>query len=229
MLEAAYATQPWHWSPDHVHGPMDIIAGSILVQHTTWTNAERALERLRAACALDAPTILHMPDADLVELIRVSGTPQVKLRRLRAVAQTIEDAGGLEALFALADGELRARLLATHGIGPETADAIMLYGDGRRTFLIDAYTIRLFRRLGLGPDGGDAYAAWQRWFEDALPHADAAMFQRFHAHIVLHGKALCRVLPLCAACPFLADCAFGQASAGSTLPRQRAVQPPSTT
>lgn len=209
LLEAAYGAETWHWAPDYVRGPLDIIVGAVLVQHTTWKNAERALEQLRAAGALDAGALLSLPDDGLLALIRVSGTPTVKLRRLRAIARTIGTAGGVDALLALPQPELRARLLATHGVGPETADGIALYAARHRVFVVDAYTTRLFGRLGLTPAAGTDYGAWQRYIEEALPAADAALFQRLHAHIVLHGRALCRPRPRCARCPLLAVCPTG--------------------
>jgi endonuclease-3 related protein len=193
---------------------MDVIAGAILVQHTAWRNAERALEQMRDAGALDSRRLATMPDEALVPLIRISGTPTVKARRVRAIAAAIEDAGGIDALFSLPDAELRARLLATHGIGEETADAIMLYAAGRRVFEIDAYTRRMFRRVGVGPDA-DTYGAWQRFFEDALRDGDASLFQRYHAYIVLHGKTLCRAVPRCASCPVRDLCDTGQAATGA--------------
>jgi endonuclease-3 related protein len=193
--------------PDAITGPFDVIAGAVLVQHTTWTNAERALDALRAAGALDAKSLVRMDEDQIAALVRVSGTPSIKARRLRAVAQTIVRAGGLAKLLALPAGELRAALIATHGIGPETADAIALYAAARPAFVIDNYTKRLFRRLGLGPES-DGYDAWQRWFHDALP-ADVALYRNYHAYIVLHGKALCRPIPRCAPCPLLARCPDG--------------------
>ena len=208
-LEAAYGGQTWHWAPEHVRGPFDVIAGAILVQHTTWVNAERALEQLRVAGALDVSALLSRPDDELLGLIRVSGTPTVKLHRLRAIAQTIADAGGLDALLALPPADLRARLLATHGVGMETADGIALYAAGHPVFVVDAYSTRLLTRLGLTPAEGRSYEAWQRYIEDALPAADAVTFQRLHAHIVLHGKALCRTRPRCASCPLLQVCPTG--------------------
>lgn len=210
-LDAAYASETWHWSPDYVRGSMDIIASAILVQHTVWSNAERALEALRDADLLDTSKLIAVPDDVLLPLIRISGTPTVKARRLRAIAATIEDAGDLTTFLALPDAELRARLLATHGVGPETADGIMLYAAHRRAFIVDAYTQRLFRRIGLGPET-DRYDDWQRYFDLALPDADAAAFQRQHAHIVLHGKALCRAKPRCAACPLRALCETGRSA-----------------
>ncbi len=204
-LGRAYGDEVWHWMPDYVDGPMDVVAGAVLVQHTNWRNAERALESLRAAGALDAPAILAMPEGALAALIRISGTPSIKARRLRAVARTIEDAGGLAAFLALPLEELRPLLLATHGIGAETADGIALYAAGRRVFVIDAYTKRVFRRIGLGPQG-DGYETWRSYFEEALPRADAAAFQRHHAWTVLHAKARCRARPVCGGCPVRGLC-----------------------
>lgn len=209
-LDARYGGETWHWMPDAVRGPIDIIVSAVLVQHTTWTNAERALDALHAAGALDVRALATMPLDEIAALVRVSGTPRIKARRLRALAETIERAGGLDAFLALPAGALRERLLATHGVGPETADAIMLYAAGRPSFVIDAYTKRLFARLGLGPaDGG--YASWQRWFERALAGvASVELYRRYHGHIVLHAKALCRSTPRCAPCPLLAQCPEGR-------------------
>jgi endonuclease-3 related protein len=193
---------------------MDIVAGAVLVQHTTWINAERALERLRAAGALDPAKLVCMPQDEIASLVRVSGTPSIKARRLRAVAEMIVRAGGIEQLLALPQGELRACLLSTHGIGPETADAITLYAAHQRAFVIDAYTRRVFRRIGLGPER-DSYEAWQRWFEGRLPNHEVRDYQRHHAVIVLHAKALCRPVPRCDACPLLGCCDFGAAMASN--------------
>ncbi len=211
LLDAAYGNEHWHWMPDLVRGPLDIIAGAILVQHTTWQTAERALESLRSAGMLDIDALATAPEDQIAALVRIAGTPTIKARRLRAIATMIRDAGGIDAFLRLPLDEMRPLLLATHGVGPETADAIALYAAGRRTFVIDAYTIRLFTRLGIGPTLR-SYEGWRRWFEEALPDADATLFQRYHAWIVLHCKARCRVRPLCDGCPLLADCAYGQSA-----------------
>ncbi len=223
ILDARYRGETWHWLADAVHGPMDIVAGAVLVQHTTWTNAERALGSMRAAGALDPQALAAMPPADLAALVRVSGTPTIKARRLRAVAETIVRAGGIDALLALPPLTLCERLLATHGIGPETADAIALYAAGSLVFVIDAYTRRLFGRLGIGPAHG-GYAAWQGYFEDALAgEASVDLFQRYHGYIVLHAKALCRTVPRCAPCPLLPRCPDGQSRAAEATPATAAV------
>jgi endonuclease-3 related protein len=215
LLQGAYGCETWHWSPEHVRDPIEVLVGAVLVQHTTWSNAERALEALRAAGELDARAIAAMPEAELASLVRVSGTPTIKARRLRALSVTIDRNGGLAAFLRLPTALLRAELLATHGIGPETADAILLYAAGRRVFEIDAYTKRIFSRIGAGPGDAARYDTWQRYFEDALGRdGDAVMFQRYHGYIVLHGKRLCRARPRCGECPLLGVCREGRVRVG---------------
>ncbi|HMC68538.1 MAG TPA: hypothetical protein VKJ07_05235, partial [Mycobacteriales bacterium] len=155
-------------------------------------------------------------ERELASLVRVSGTPTIKARRLRALAATVERNGGLADWLSLPTAILRAELLATHGIGPETADAILLYAAGRRVFEVDTYTKRIFTRIGAGPGATASYDAWQRYFEDALGRdGDATMYQRYHGYIVLHGKHRCRTVPRCAGCPLLAVCCEGSVRVGS--------------
>ncbi len=205
-LDDAYDFAGWHWQ---AHTPPEYVCiTAVLVQHTLWDNVERAVERLRAAGAFSLPAMLRLPEEELSDLLRPAGTPLTKARRLRALAQLAAGHGGLDALLALPSDELRARLLATHGIGPETADAVLLNAAGRAVFQHDAYTTRLFRRLGLGPED-DRYDSWQRWFESVLP-PDADSYRRWHGLIVLHGKQTCRRRPRCPACPLLDLCPTGQ-------------------
>ncbi len=209
LLDEMYRGETWHWSPEYVRDPIDVLVGAILVQHTTWSSAVRALEAMRSARVLEAGAIAGMPAEELIALIRVCGTPAIKAKRLRALAETVLRHGGLAPFLELPTPLLRTELLATHGIGPETADAILLYAAGRRVFEIDAYTKRMFRRIGFGPEA-DSYDAWQAYFEDALaPNADIGAFQRYHAHIVLHGKRLCRAVPRCGDCPLSQLCVEG--------------------
>jgi endonuclease-3 related protein len=197
----------WHW--DANTDAFEIAVGSILVQNTAWTNVERALDRLRAADVLEPAKLGALPVEELEDLIRPSGQYRQKAKKLQALLALAESQGGFDALMALDTTVLRSALLATWGIGPETADAIVLYSAKRATFVIDAYTQRVFGRLGLGP-GSIAYGAWQCWFEEALPNDDpraSELYGRFHALIVLHAKHLCRKLqPRCAACVFAARC-----------------------
>jgi len=215
-LEAMHGAEHWHWTP--ATPPFEIMAGAVLVQRTTWTNAERALERLRAADALAPEAILALPLEELEALVRPAGFYRTKARKLRALAAAVAEAGGLDAFLGLPADDLRARLLRVWGIGPETADAIVLYAARKPAFVADAYARRVFRRLGLGPNS-DAYDDWQAWFVEQLP-ADAALWARLHALIVMHAKRVCRKRrPRCGGCLLSGSCPSApMAAAGRGLP-----------
>jgi len=205
-LEAACHVDGWHWRADSDW--FEVCAGSVLVQHTAWANVERALARLREGGALSLQRIAALPEEELAELVRPAGMPLQKARRLKAFADLVHRHGGAQGLFALPTEELRTALLGTHGIGRETADAILLHAAGRPVFVVDAYTMRLFRRLGLGPEGS-RYDTWQRWFHERLP-VDRELYRRYHAAIVLHCKETCRARPRCAGCGLLDVCPTGR-------------------
>ncbi|MGK2966770.1 MAG: endonuclease III domain-containing protein [Tepidiformaceae bacterium] len=207
-----HAWRGWHWWPDAE--PFEVIVGGILVQNTAWTNVERALDRLRAADALEPGRMAALTDNELEELVRPSGQHRQKAKKLRAMLELVMAAGSLRALLETPGPELRARLLATWGIGEETADAIVLYASHQPSFVVDAYTQRIFGRLGLGPGSG-RYGDWQRYFVERLEE-DRDLWARFHALIVLHAKHLCRKrAPLCGQCSLAPRCGFpGDASTG---------------
>ena len=206
-MEAMHAWRGWHWWPDA--DPFEVCVGCILVQNTLWSNVERAMDRLRAANALTPRAMAALSEEALAELIRPSGQFRQKAKKLRRFLDLADAHGGFAALMALPTLELRATLLATWGIGPETADAITLYAAHKPSFVIDAYTMRILTRLGIGPAGTD-YRAWQRWFVDRMP-ADRDVYARFHSLIVLHAKHLCRKLrPGCGECTLVARCPYGQ-------------------
>ncbi len=205
-LEAGCHVDGWHWRADSDW--FEVCAGAILVQHTAWANVEKALARLRQAVALSLEAVALLPEDELAELVRPAGMPLQKARRLKAFAALVGRHGGPEGLFALPTGELRAALLSTYGIGRETADAILLHAARRPVFVVDAYATRLFRRLGLGPEGS-RYDTWQRWLQDRLPE-DRELYRRYHAAIVLHCKETCRARPRCAGCCMLDACATGR-------------------
>ncbi len=216
-LETMYGALHWHWNS--ATPPFEVAVGAILVQNTAWTNAERALERLRAAGALSPDAMEALPDAYLENLIRPSGQYRQKARKLRSFLATCRAAGGFDALLRLPPAELRGRLLATWGIGPETADCILCYAAKYPAVVIDAYTARLFRRLGLGP-ARDTYAAWQDWLTAELgPFVPGAARPRLHAavhaHIVLHAKHRCRKQnPRCGDCLLAPACTYARARQG---------------
>lgn len=210
-LDGAYDYSMWHWQADTSRDYVCI--GAVLVQHTSWSNVEQALARLAETGALSLDAIHRMAPAKLARLVRPAGTPDTKAQRLLALARLAADHGGLANLLSRPADELRERLLATRGIGPETADAILLYAAARPTFLVDAYARRITSRLGLGPDG-DHYDVWQDWFQDAL-RADAAAYRRYHGLLVLHGKQTCRPRPRCTGCCLVDVCAEGKRAAGA--------------
>lgn len=203
-LMAHYDIDRWHWTADTP--AYDTCLGSILVQHTAWVNVEKALHNLREAGIDSIEKLSTLSESQMADLIRPSGTPAVKARRLRAFCDLVLAHGGFEGLFDRTPEELRVILLGTYGIGPETADVICLYAARHPVVVHDAYTARLCRRLGTGPEG-NSYEAWRSWLDATLPRSWDYRF-RNHAAIVVHCKELCRVKPRCEACPLADICAF---------------------
>jgi len=208
-LYAAYGSQHW-WPGDSA---FEVIAGAILTQSAAWTNVERALGNLKASGALSPEGIDELPEAELAHLIRPSGYYNAKARKLKAFVKLLNEAygGDLEEMLTSLAEELREALLRTHGIGPETADSILLYAAGRSAFVIDAYTRRTFSRLGFVPER-DTYDGWQRLFAESLP-LSAPLFNEYHALIVRLGKSVCRKEPVCGGCPLSSICPVGAMAA----------------
>ena len=194
---------PQHWWP--ADSPFEVMVGAILTQNTTWTQVERAVARLRSGRMLDPRAILSVSPAALGALIRPSGYFRVKAIRLRAMCAWFLREGGLSGLSKWPTDDLRQALLAVHGIGPETADDILLYAFRRPVFVIDAYTRRLFGRLGV-VEGDEPYEALRSLLEAALG-PDARLFGEYHALIVRHAREVCRKRPRCGECPLARDCA----------------------
>lgn len=216
VLFSTYGSQ--HWWPSRSGSIWEIMAGAVLTQHTSWTNVEMALANIVSAwgeSGLTSPeTILEAPDALLNALLRPTGHYETKPHRLRNLAQFVVAEGGPETFARTAEptSRLRERLLAIGGIGPETADAILLYALGRPVFIADAYAGRLASRWGL-MSPGSTYSQIQSLFMDNLPH-DAPLFDEYHALIVAHGKDLCRPRPLCPRCPLAKPIPVVEKSAG---------------
>jgi endonuclease III related protein len=191
---------PQHWWPGD--SPFEIMVGAVLVQNTAWRNVERAIENLREAGVMEPRRLYDVPPAELSELIRPAGYYQIKTKRLRNLLKFIIDefGGSLDAMFHTGLATLREQLLAIHGIGPETADAILLYAGGLPTFVVDTYTHRVLARHGwIGYDA--AYDEIKEHFESTLP-AEAALFNEYHALLVRTGKDFCkRSKPKCEMCP----------------------------
>jgi endonuclease III related protein len=192
------------WWP--AQSAFEVCVGAILVQNTAWTNVEKALDVLRARDLLSYSALSALSAAEIAPLIRPSGCFNVKARRLRAFLDFLgqEYGGRVDAMEAEEPARLREKLLGVAGIGPETADSIALYAAGRGLFVIDAYTRRVFSRLGV-VRGDEPYDVLQRLFMVAVP-ADAALYADYHAQIVLLAKDVCTRRPACAACPLDAAC-----------------------
>lgn len=208
VLEQAYdrllaSFGPQHWWPGD--SPLEVLVGAVLVQNTAWRNVERAISNLRDADLLDIRTLDALRVEELAELIRPAGYYRIKARRLHNLLAFIvhEYDGSLDAMFHMDLATLREQLLGIHGIGPETADAILLYAGGVPTFVVDTYTHRVLARHGwIGYDAD--YHEIKDYFESSLP-ADAALYNEFHALLVRLGKDYCRkTKPNCRECP-LAD------------------------
>jgi len=180
------------------------MVGAILTQNTAWTNVEKAIANLKAADALDARSMLDMPGERLRELIRPSGFFNQKAGRLRLFCSFYLENGGVKGIGQLDDPQ--AALLALNGIGPETADSMLLYALGIPVFVIDAYTRRIFARLGL-TEADASYHALQDYFHASLDR-DTRLFNEYHALIVQHAKQHCRVRPDCPGCPLQHSCVY---------------------
>jgi endonuclease-3 related protein len=203
VLRAAHG--PQHWWPAET--PFEVMVGAVLTQNTAWTNVEKALARVTARIPLTPRALLDLPEPELAALLRPVGYFNVKAARLRVFCAALLAAGGEPALARESTASLRRRLLAMHGIGPETADDMLLYAFERPVFVVDAYTRRLFGRLGM-LDGGEGYETIRALFERALG-ADTALFNEYHALIVRHAKEICRARrPLCDSCALRGGCAF---------------------
>jgi endonuclease-3 related protein len=196
-LHRAYGPQGW-WPGD---GAVEIIVGAILTQNTNWRNVERALSNLRDAKLLDWKALRDVPAGRLARLIRPAGYYNVKAKRLKHFVAWLwrQHHGDLRLLRMLPLNQLRSELLGIHGIGPETADSILLYALDRPTFVIDAYTRRLAVRHGL-VHGNPDYDKLKRYFEDRMPHS-AKLYNEYHALVVAVGKKHCRPVARCEGCP----------------------------
>lgn len=180
---------------------METIVGAILTQNTNWKNVERAIQNLRSADALTFDALDLISNDDLAELIRPSGFLNVKTVRLKSFVQFLGEQynGSLDQLFALDLPELRAELLSVKGIGPETADCIVLYAAQKPSFVVDAYTRRFMQRHGwCAPKISYDHLAAR--FTDRL-EPDTQLYNEYHALIVQLGKEYCKAKPVCAGCP----------------------------
>jgi endonuclease-3 related protein len=199
-LHALYGEQPW-WPAD---SPFEIMVGAVLTQNAAWSNVEKAIDRLKGAGLMSLPALLHTTHEQMAETIRPSGYYNIKARRLRNLCLFLDQAGGLEAFAAWSLDDQRTALLGVNGVGPETADDILLYALGQPVFVIDTYTRRLLQRYRLAR-GDEDYEQLRALFEQAIER-DVHLYQQYHALIVMHAKETCRKSPQCVRCALTKDC-----------------------
>ncbi|MEJ2516116.1 MAG: endonuclease [Gammaproteobacteria bacterium] len=204
---------PQEWWPARTR--FEMVAGAILVQNTRWSQAARAVDVLEQRGWLEPGTLAAAPLSELAAAVRPAGFYRRKAPALKAFARWLVDAGGFENLSALDTAPLRRLLLDREGIGPETADCILVYAFGRPVFIADSYARRLLNRTGVLGDrtGRAGYEAVRSFCESRLP-GSASLMNEFHALIVAHSKHPCGREPRCAGCVLAAGCATGRRLTG---------------
>jgi len=202
-LHDHYGPQLW-WPADTL---FEVMVGAILTQNTAWSNVEKAIANLRAQHALSASAIAEAPHETLAEWIRPSGYFNIKAKRLQNFCRWYLEPGRAEQLKKLPTEKLRHELLTVNGIGPETADDMVLYAYRRPVFVIDAYTRRIFSRLGL-VGGEEGYESLRALVEEYFGRSEkqVPLYNELHALIVALAKDYCRKRPLCRGCPLGRRC-----------------------
>ena len=206
LLRSAYGPQNW-WPADT---PFEVIVGAVLTQNTAWHNVALAIANLKREGLLEPELLLHAETERVKALIGPAGYYNVKYERLMNLLRYLDACGmDLAKLRSLPLSHVRAELLEVKGVGPETADSILLYALQRPVFVVDAFTRRLFSRLGFGWMGQARYDEVQQFFLEALP-PDVALYNEFHALIVVHSKDTCKKKPRCAGCCLSSRCVESQ-------------------
>ena len=190
---------PRHWWPGET--PFEVMVGAILTQNTSWRNVEKAIQKLKNKGVLNAEGIHQLRKSQLAPLIRSSGYYRIKAERLKAFVDFLFENydGNINRMGKERLKTLRAKLLKVNGIGPETADSILLYGLKKPIFVVDAYTKRVLLRHEMILES-ESYGEIQRLFMNHLPH-NKRLFNEYHALLVHLGKTLCKKVPRCDICP----------------------------
>lgn len=196
-LLSAYGPQGW-WPGET---PFEVMVGAVLVQNTAWKNVEKAIENLREADLLEPARLWELSPEELEPLIQPAGYFRLKARRLRNLLALVVESydGQLDDMFAVGADDLREQLLGVNGIGPETADSILLYAADKARFVVDTYTQRVLKRHGWIEDEAD-YHTTQSHFESHLER-DVTLYGEYHALLVRVGHLHCRKTPKCDGCP----------------------------
>ncbi len=202
QLYNLYGPQSW-WPAE---SPFEVMVGAILTQNTAWERVESAIENLRANNLLSADAIISTPQPELAELIRPSGYFNLKAKRLHGYCSWYVE--NKKYLWDMDSEQLREELLKINGVGPETADDILLYAFERPVFVVDAYTRRIFQRVEM-MHGNESYDEIRHMVEHDFSTSNNAdrvkQFNEFHALIVEHAKRYCRKRPLCDECQLICN------------------------
>ncbi len=192
-----------HWWPGET--PLEIIVGAILTQNTSWKNVEKAIQNMKTEGVLDVERLYRIDTKRLSEVIRPSGFFNIKSNRLKNTINVIynEYNASIENILNIRTDILRNTLLSINGIGPETADSILLYALNKPVFVVDAYTKRFLKNHKLY-NGDSDYHEIQKFFMDNLK-PDVYVFNEFHALIVCLCQIYCRKVPICSGCPLEGD------------------------
>lgn len=190
---------PQHWWPGETR--LEIVVGAILTQNTNWKNVEKALANLNDNGLMSVSELIELDEEELAELIRPAGYYRVKSRRLKNFLQVVDEQfdGSLDRLFELDRHDLRETLLRVNGIGPETADSIVLYAAEQPIFVIDTYTARVLKRHGWIEFEADYHEMQERFHYELAE--DVQLYNEYHALIVRVGKEHCKPKPKCDGCP----------------------------
>lgn len=201
VLLREYGDLEW-WPADD---PFEVAVGAVLTQNTSWGNVELAIGALKREGAVSPSRILELDVSELESLVRPSGFFRRKASYLKELAEYVEREldGDISAMSSKPMDKARADLLSLRGVGPETADSILLYALRMPSFVVDAYALRLLRRLGINHDQGSG--AVKIAFEEALGD-DVSTLANAHAMIVMHCKRVCRATPMCDGCPLAGMC-----------------------
>jgi len=193
------AIGPRHWWPGD--SPFEVIIGAILTQNTSWKNVETAIKALKEYNLLDPVRLLKVDEGILANTIKSSGFFNIKTKRIKNFIRFLFEnyQGSLEKMFSENLTPLREKLLKINGIGPETADSILLYAGGKPIFVVDAYTRKILLRHNLISKAA-GYSEIQALFMENL-EKDVRMFNEYHALLVYVGKYFCKRIPGCENCP----------------------------
>ena len=213
-LNAIYGSLSRHFGPRHWwpgDNGLEVCIGAVLTQNTAWKNVEKAIVNLKKSLKLEIHFLTAMPEKKLASLIKPSGYYNLKAKRLRALLNFLASCNSGDWLHFLRTTKLetaRSKLLGVYGIGPETADSILLYAAQRVTFVVDAYTLRFGGRYGIFPEKTN-YDTAREYFMQKLPRK-AKLYNEYHALIVALGHNYCKPKPLCGECPLKRRCSYGK-------------------